>query len=487
MLFVTSCGPHYHRPWIFPTLGRLSCRVVCLLHPSDKRELPPNVERVPFLGDRYYQDGRFLDAIPGVSDDEVVILADADAHMQRDFSPSELDMMSSLGDGLAAGWNAQPGQTGEQEFYGLERSTRGLPAVAEALGLPAVTLRNAPVFNWGLVAGKARTWRRLAKIYQETVGDKGELFSNPCYMQYLLCVLCHHNRIPIRSIGYLLHSHEHFPPLSRSHAIKEGKLYYNDKLVCYAHYVQGVTHIRKHVLLALPRLGPPEYESCFAAFCKASADRVNVTVSPKVSSLLAFGFNQSWCDFVNGDYDYFAMLHADVHPKENGWLDILVDDLEASKFGVMHAPVAIKDDRGLTSTAVGLPHEPYRHYQRLSIKEMARLPEVFGYEEAAKELNFLHVGGCLLPNTGCLLVKREGFPIEEFTGFHILDQVVRNSKKQMVSLVAPEDWEFGRWCARNGVKVGCTQRVHTHHFGRSAWMTDRRDWGTWATDTQCRP
>ncbi len=242
MILVTSCGHDYKRPWIFPTLERLSCRVMCLLHPDDNRILQRNAEKVPYLGGRYYQHGSFLESISGIADDEVVILADADAVIQRDLSSSERAVFNGLGDEMAAGWNMRPGQNGEQEFHSI-RCRCSLDGAARVLSLPATSLREAPVFNWGLVASRAGTWRRLAFLYQKAIGDWGpRLFDNLCYMQYLLCVVCHHHGIKILPLGYDLHSHAHFPPLSNEHTVRDRRLYYRQELVFFAHYVPGVTH-----------------------------------------------------------------------------------------------------------------------------------------------------------------------------------------------------------------------------------------------------
>src|SRR5262249_15463319 len=116
-IVVTCCTPDYARPWIFPSLGMLrNSWSLCLLHPDDDRPLPFGALRVACdLGGYEYQDGRFLDAVPALTDDDVVVLADADGIFQRDFSADELATLTDLRDGFALGYNVRPGQRGEEE------------------------------------------------------------------------------------------------------------------------------------------------------------------------------------------------------------------------------------------------------------------------------------------------------------------------------------------------------------------------------------
>jgi hypothetical protein len=239
----------------------------------------------------------------------------------------------------------------------------------------------------------------------------------------------------------------------------------------------AVTRRKPTVFLALPRLGDPALESCVSAFVRASEDKLHVTVRPRNCSLLAYGFNNAWCEFLNGGFDYFAMLHADLEAR-GPWLDTLMNEM-GDRFGVMHAAVAIKDEFGLTSTAIGgcMAFDPVR---RLTLKELHKLPETFGYEET-KSLQPLRHDWGLLPNTGCLLVRRDGFPVRKFTGFSISDMVVQSEDGQFRCYVDPEDWAFGRFCKREGVEVGCTRKIETVHYGRAAF-SNIEPWGRYETD-----
>src|SRR5262245_37444389 len=95
MIFVTCATPDYPRPWIFPSLGMLSCPVKCLLDADDKRPLPVNVLRINYRPRGCaFQAGDFLSSLGPLPDDELVVLADCDAVVQRDFNWIELAFLS---------------------------------------------------------------------------------------------------------------------------------------------------------------------------------------------------------------------------------------------------------------------------------------------------------------------------------------------------------------------------------------------------------
>jgi hypothetical protein len=238
---VTTATPDYPKPWVFPTLGLLrECRVVCLLHPEDRRPLPRGAERSPYLTPGVlHQDGRFLDAVPGVADDDLVVLADADGVFQRDWDPDELDELDALKGGVALGYNVRPGQRGAEE-YGRLCPRQPLAGAAAALGLPEEVLRGCWVYNTGFMAARAGVWRHIRRLFADTFGERGpDLFGLPSWPQYLLCCLFCLHGIPVNELGYGTHSHGHCP-LTPKHHVARRQLYYAGRLVLFAHNVPGV-------------------------------------------------------------------------------------------------------------------------------------------------------------------------------------------------------------------------------------------------------
>lgn len=238
---VTTCTPDYSKPWIFPSLGMLSCRVVCLLDPADSRPLPRGVERAPYLTPGVaYQDGRFLGAVPNVADDDLICLTDADGIFQRDFSEEGVAVLSGcLGmNGFALGYNMYPGQRGAAEHEEL-RPNQPIERTAELLGLPVKALATVMVYNTGLMIARPTAWRQLRVRYAELFASRGrDLFQLHSWPQYFICLTLAMG-FSVVELDYKTHSHGHFP-LTAQHRIERRQLWYGEDLVLYAHAVPGV-------------------------------------------------------------------------------------------------------------------------------------------------------------------------------------------------------------------------------------------------------
>lgn len=201
-------------------------------------------------------------------------------------------------------------------------------------------------------------------------------------------------------------------------------------------------------------------------------------------SLLAHTFNELWVGALNkqlaGDrVDYFAMLHADIEP-ESGWLDKLIEILEAGPYDLVSAVVPIKDRRGVTSTAIA--HEtgdPWRLAFRLTMREVMDLPETFtaadvGYPDQP-----------LLINTGCWVCRfdpawthREDEAGNLLFHFEILNRIrkiTNGDGTQFVAEVIPEDWYASRLLHKLGRRVAATRAVRLIHTG----VTQYPNYETW--------
>jgi len=231
------------------------------------------------------------------------------------------------------------------------------------------------------------------------------------------------------------------------------------------------------VFLAQPCYGPIEFESCDAieqAIGEGSPHEF--TPVRMSSSLLANCFNKLLVTCLEaGGFDYWFMVHADVGPTPLA-ADIMIAELEAYHLDVIHAPCKLKDGSGRTSTAVAYSDDPWDFKRRLTVKELARLWPTFTAGTLAEQLDpGIKV---LLPNTGCMLIKL-GPWLDNFPGFEIRDRIDRVPVTRLgVTLsrdanTISEDWNFGYWCAANGVKVGGTFKVRTDHVGRAVYSTKR--------------
>lgn len=181
-------------------------------------------------------------------------------------------------------------------------------------------------------------------------------------------------------------------------------------------------------------------------------------------SLLAANFNEIWCGALNhvhqgGQLDYFAMLHNDVAP-EDGWLDILIDEMEAKGLDVLSAVIPIKDNRGLTSMALHREGDNWMPLGRLAMRDVFELPETFTSAD---------IGHPLLLNTGCW-VFRWNQEICKQLHFEINDRIVFNKAVgRFQQQTEPEDWFFSRNAHELGLKIGATRRVKLQHWGEYAF------------------
>lgn len=228
-------------------------------------------------------------------------------------------------------------------------------------------------------------------------------------------------------------------------------------------------------------LGMPGYGEMTAGAGRGlwrSSKGVNATIPLAVDvryhegSLLACNFNALWCWALNLAHkgekvDYFAMLHADVEP-EDGWLDVLVEELEERGLDVLSCVIPIKEPKGRTSTALARPDgDTWRAQCRLTMQEAHRLPETFTEEDT---------GYPLLLNTGCWVCRFDESWAKK-VHFEINDRIAfSTASDSYVMQVEPEDWHFSRLCNELGLKIGATRKVQLQHVGK-ARFPNHVPWG----------
>ncbi len=201
------------------------------------------------------------------------------------------------------------------------------------------------------------------------------------------------------------------------------------------------------------------------------------SVNSFTSSLLTLAFNSLWCTALNQRprVSHFAMCHDDIWPIGDDWLDALHAEYEACGADVLTVCVPIKDDRGLSSTAV--MHRPTRRMRRLTMTEVCALPKTFdaakaGYPDCA-----------LLPNTGlwiCDFTK----PWVERICFTMRDRIFRDpTTGDWTPQCFGEDWHFGVQLAEMGLKVAATTALKVVHQGKFDYP-NFEPWGTCKEDPQ---
>lgn len=229
------------------------------------------------------------------------------------------------------------------------------------------------------------------------------------------------------------------------------------------------------VVLSVPRRGPwVSHGTTFGIeHCVSRPTTVLVQNLPP-SSLLNHSFNQAWAAALNArdwrNATHFAMLHNDIAP-DPGWLTVLLDELTSLDADVVSAVVPIKDERGLTSTAV-YEGDPWCR-RRLSLTEVNDLPDTFCGEDA---------GGKLLLNTGLWVcdLRREWC---NDVCFHSAERIETGLDGKRRAEVIPEDWLFSHWLNERGAKLYATSKVRLRHIGETEF-TNGEPWGAWTTDEQ---
>lgn len=223
-----------------------------------------------------------------------------------------------------------------------------------------------------------------------------------------------------------------------------------------------------HVFLALPHNGM----SCPQAFPgqKIPSAKVRVTDAGKPSSNLCANFNDLWVYCLNNrfqqGYTHFAMMHADVSAPQ-GWVDTMLSEMGAAD--IISAVIAIKDARGLTTTAVRTAEGQAR---RLTLREIWGQPlDTFDAAAFGESV--------LLVNTGLWLCKL-GDWCEDFPGFEIVTRVEKTDAG-MVATTGTEDWLASLWWHAAGLKVKATRKVAVEHWGLASWG-NQEPWGTWERD-----
>lgn len=205
-------------------------------------------------------------------------------------------------------------------------------------------------------------------------------------------------------------------------------------------------------------------------------------------SLVSLNCNRLWCQALNtreaNQLEWFAMLHADVAP-EPWWLDKLIAEAERNDADLLSAVVPIKDERGLTSTAILLPGGPLGGFYRLTMAQALHptFPVTFDIHQAVAALASLPDGlretglpaEALLVNTGCMVVRLNRPWADERIWFEDVNRIVRiNGAWQ--AICKSEDWNFSHRVAQEGGKVMATKSISLTHRGVSDFFSSRI-WG----------
>lgn len=235
----------------------------------------------------------------------------------------------------------------------------------------------------------------------------------------------------------------------------------------------------KVVAIAMPIRDTLSNQAAMAAYLFPTRDRsIQLIHFPFSTSIIPFNCNTILKDALNArdvhGITHFAMIHSDVGACQN-WLDILLATMEAEQAGIVSTVIALKDGRGLTSTALEDQNDEWNP-RRLTMAELFQLPETFGIEQANAVLNTN--SPMLLVNSGCMLIDFQQDFIDGIW-FEQKDRIVKVNGKR-VAETSSEDWNFCRKATERGAKVLATRAVQVEHE-RPEWH-NKSIWGAWKTD-----
>lgn len=181
-----------------------------------------------------------------------------------------------------------------------------------------------------------------------------------------------------------------------------------------------------------------------------------------------------------GEITHYAMQHADVAPAQ-GWLDALLEEMQAAQVSFISGTVPIRDSRGLLSCGVADPARgpwdiPFR---RLTVRESLDLPPTF----TAADLGY--PGFCLLHNNGLILLdlRDERFFAEDADGllcctWNFPRRIARRADGSYGLTIVSEDWWVSWQIHRLGIPSAITRRIPTVH-GRQVSVNNFEPWGTY--------
>ena len=239
------------------------------------------------------------------------------------------------------------------------------------------------------------------------------------------------------------------------------------------------------ILLGMPFAGNPDPYG-YALLWTSTSKTASVIRLPKTGLALPHDFNVLWATALNhydaGKITHFAMLHDDVLPVE-GWLDILMLELQRNDADIVASVVAMKDEKGFTSTAIDDPSNPWNPLKRLTMAEVLELPETFSAADCGWP------DRALLWNTGCWMAdlrrpafRRKAGQVIEPLAFDTRARIAWNGTNRQVDFQS-EDWWFSRRLHELGGKAMATRKTKCRHHGMTTYDSDHV-WGTWKED-QC--
>jgi hypothetical protein len=186
------------------------------------------------------------------------------------------------------------------------------------------------------------------------------------------------------------------------------------------------------------------------------------------------------------------MIHSDIEP-EPFWVDKMIAEADRHRADIMTAVVPIKNDKGLTSTALSHPSDDCRAFLRLTSAQVKHpsFPVTFDRDMAVNALRALPgdlrfdapMPANLLCNTGCMVCRLGGAWCDPTKVYFDEVTTFQRINNQWTPLIRSEDWFFTAKAFQNGAKVMATTSMKINHHGITSYPNDKV-WGM-PLDIEC--
>jgi 2-polyprenyl-3-methyl-5-hydroxy-6-metoxy-1,4-benzoquinol methylase len=220
---------------------------------------------------------------------------------------------------------------------------------------------------------------------------------------------------------------------------------------------------------------------CAFASSHGASFKHRVSVFPLQFGDIEHNFNMMLCSSYSERKDkeltHIAMAHSDIGA-QSGWLDVLLEEMDRLDADIMTTVLPIKDERGLTTTGIRYPE--VWGTRRLTMHEIARLPETFSIDDTDEPR------GTLAINTGLWVARfdeRSRIPWHRFEGFHPKHKIDWSDPENPQAWFDSEDWLFSDWLAKEGIKAYATRKPVAFHRGGQDFG-NQGTWGTWDRELQ---
>lgn len=187
------------------------------------------------------------------------------------------------------------------------------------------------------------------------------------------------------------------------------------------------------------------------------------------SGVLPFCFNSLLCNALNHKkthgITHFLLWHSDVIPTKKDWLLKMLRIQNETKADILSAVIPLKDQRGLTSTAIDCYNNNW-HVRRLT------MTEIFQREPTFTDPQLLVNSGLMLVDLSYEWVTKIAFQF---------DEMIRQVDGKFEALSMSEDWVWSRHARDLGAEIWATREIDLVHSGHMDFPNNA-PWGSLKED-----